>query len=102
MSKLLIVDDEPSICWGLSRLAERMGHEPQAASAAEQALELAARQAPDAVVLDVRLPGMDGLTALERLRPLCGAAPIIVTVPSAGETTSPSTTGVTRGGSRKK
>jgi len=30
------------------------------------------------------------------------AAPIIVTVPSAGETTSPSTTGVTRGGSRKK
>ena len=37
MSKLLVVDDEQSICWGLTRLGESLGHEVVAASSAEQA-----------------------------------------------------------------
>ncbi len=78
MSKLLVVDDEQSICWGLSRLGESIGHSVATASSAEQALELAARERPDVVVLDVRLPGMDGLTAMGRLRERIGPAPVIV------------------------
>ena len=78
MSRLLVVDDEPSICWALSRLGQSLGHEVVTASSAEQALELVARQPPDAVVLDVRLPGMDGLTAMKQLRQRCGEPPIIV------------------------
>src|SRR5207248_8912509 len=42
------------------------------------AFRLVAKQAPDAIVLDVRLPGLDGLSALGQLRELTGDAPIIV------------------------
>ncbi len=78
MSKLLVIDDEQSICWGLRRLGESIGHAVATASSAEQALELAERDRPDVVVLDVRLPGMDGLTAMGRLRERIGQAPVIV------------------------
>jgi two-component system, NtrC family, nitrogen regulation response regulator GlnG len=78
VSKLLVVDDEQSICWGLTRLGESLGHEVVAASSAEQAFHEAERQRPDAVILDVRLPGMDGLTAIERFQRQLGSVPIIV------------------------
>lgn len=78
MAHLLVVDDEQSICWGLSRLGRQMGHTVAAAASAEEALELAASQTPQAIVLDVRLPGIDGLAAMERLRLVAGAVPIIV------------------------
>ncbi len=78
MPKLLVVDDEQSICWGLTRLGESMGHEVVAASSAEQALELVEGFKPDVIVLDVRLPGMDGLTAIEHLREHVGHVPIVV------------------------
>ena len=73
MSKLLVVDDEESICWGLSRLGESLGHEVVAASSAEQAFDEVERQAPDVIVLDVRLPGMDGLAAIERFQKTFGS-----------------------------
>ncbi len=78
MSHLLIVDDEQSICWGLAKLAESMGHTTASAASAEQGLAAAKSRRPDAVVLDVRLPGMDGLTAMQHFRDLLGTVPIIV------------------------
>ena len=78
MSKLLIVDDEESICWGLSQLGESHGHEVMMASTAEQALSLAEKDRPDVVVMDVRLPGMDGLTAMQGLYERIGPVPVIV------------------------
>ena len=78
MVHLLIVDDEPGICWGLRRLAEQMGHTPLTAASAEQALLLASQQPPDVVVMDVRLPGMDGLTALKQFHREFGPLPVIV------------------------
>lgn len=78
MSKLLVVDDEQSICWGLSQLGESIGHEVVTASSAEQALQLTERMRPDAIVLDVRLPGMDGLAAMKHLRERVGEVPVIV------------------------
>jgi two-component system nitrogen regulation response regulator GlnG len=78
MACVLIVDDEPSICWGLSELVGEMGHEPKTASTAEEGLELASQVRPEAVVLDVRLPGMDGLEAMERFREILGPVPIII------------------------
>jgi two-component system, NtrC family, nitrogen regulation response regulator GlnG len=78
VSKLLVVDDEESICWGLARLGESLGHEVVAASSAEQAFDEVERQVPDVIVLDVRLPGMDGLRAIERFQKTLGAVPIIV------------------------
>lgn len=78
MPNILVVDDEQSICWGIARLGESLGHEVVAASSAEQALEQAEQKCPDVVILDVRLPGMDGLAAIERFHDRCGTVPIIV------------------------
>lgn len=78
MSKLLVVDDEQSICWGLSRLGESIGHEVVTASSAEQALEAVENVQPDVIVLDVRLPGMNGLAAIEQFRRRIGRVPIIL------------------------
>ncbi len=56
----------------------REGYQVAVTASAEEGLELAARQRPDAIILDVRLPGMDGLTALGRLRQVTRDAPVIV------------------------
>jgi DNA-binding NtrC family response regulator len=74
----LVVDDEQSICWGLARLGESLGHAVSVAASAEQALREARQRRPDVIILDVRLPGMDGLTAIERFQDQCGTVPIIV------------------------
>lgn len=78
MSRILVVDDEEAISWALQRALKRDGHEVDVAASAEEAFESAARLPPDAVILDVRLPGIDGLTALARLRELSHNAPVIV------------------------
>lgn len=78
MASLLIVDDEESICWGLRRLGESNGHAVAVASSAERGLDLADRQRPDVVMLDVRLPGIDGLSAIDEFRKRIGSVPIIV------------------------
>ena len=78
MAHLLVVDDEPSICWGLAKLGKQLGHTVAVATSAEEALTMAGQQRPDAIVLDVRLPGMDGLSAMHRFRELVGRVPIIV------------------------
>jgi two-component system nitrogen regulation response regulator GlnG len=78
MSKILIVDDEQAICWGLEKLGSSMGHEVYVASSAEQGLRLAAECQPHLLILDVRLPGVDGLTAMAQFRGILGTAPIVV------------------------
>ena len=78
MANVLIVDDEPSICWGIRELLADDGHDVRVAPSAEEALAVADECRPDAVLLDVRLPGMDGLTALALLRARIGDAPVII------------------------
>ena len=68
MSRILIVDDEASICWAFREFLADEGHDVSVAASAEEGFEIADGGALDAVVLDVRLPGMDGLTALSRFR----------------------------------
>jgi two-component system nitrogen regulation response regulator GlnG len=78
MSHLLIVDDEESIAWALTRLAEQMGHSISVASSAEVGLELARARCPDLVILDVRLPGMSGLSAMAEFREIVADRPIVL------------------------
>jgi two-component system nitrogen regulation response regulator GlnG len=75
---ILIVDDEQAVCWALGRALEREGHSVAVAASAEQAFGQMAHLRPDVIILDVRLPGMDGLTALPRLRQLAPEAAVIV------------------------
>jgi DNA-binding NtrC family response regulator len=78
VASVLVVDDEQSICWGIRRLGEKMGHEVLTASSAEQGLACVQAHTVDVIILDVRLPGMDGLTAIEKFRRFVGPIPIIV------------------------
>jgi len=78
MSHILIVDDEEAVCWALKKALGKLGHSVAVASSAEEAFRLVAKQLPDAIILDVRLPGLDGLSALGQLQELSKDAPIIV------------------------
>jgi two-component system nitrogen regulation response regulator GlnG len=78
LARLFVIDDEEAICWGLRRLGESLGMDVRTASSAEEGLATIADGAPDVIVLDVRLPGMDGLTAVEHFRERVGPVPIVV------------------------
>ena len=78
MSHVLIIDDEQSICWGLSRLVESLGHTVSVAASAEQGFAAAAGRPPDAIVLDFRLPGLDGLSAMRRFHQERSEVPVII------------------------
>ena len=68
MARILIVDDEESIRDVLAQLFEYEDHEVRAASDGPEAVEEAEAFAPDVTFLDVKMPGMDGLEVLDRLR----------------------------------
>jgi two-component system nitrogen regulation response regulator GlnG len=78
MSRILIVDDEASICWAFRESLADEGHDVAVAPSAEEGLRIAAATPPDAMVLDVRLPGLDGLSAMNAFRDRIGPAPIII------------------------
>jgi two-component system nitrogen regulation response regulator GlnG len=78
VSHILVVDDEEAVCWTLERALRGEGHRVDVAASAEESLRLATARRPDAIILDVRLPGMDGLAALAQLRQLSDDAPVIV------------------------
>src|SRR4051812_23676211 len=78
MPSILIIDDEEPIAWALRRAFEREKSRVGAPATAEDGLAQARKQSPDVVFLDVRLPGMDGLTALGELRRIAPAAAVIV------------------------
>jgi DNA-binding response OmpR family regulator len=65
---VLVVDDEPTIAEVVSRYLERAGYRTQVAADGVQALAAVADHRPDLVVLDLMLPGIDGLEVMRRLR----------------------------------
>lgn len=67
MSRILVVDDEESVCWALSKVLTRAGHQVEIASNAQDGLNLARAKRPDLVLLDVRMPGRDGLSILAEM-----------------------------------
>jgi len=78
MAQILVVDDEPAICWGLKRLGEDLGCQVTTCGSAEAAIETARRVGPDVIVLDDRLPGMTGLEAIATLQEVAGEVPILL------------------------
>jgi len=65
---VLVVDDEPTIAEVVARYLERAGYQTAIAHDGDQALACADRRRPDLVVLDLMLPGVDGLEVMRRLR----------------------------------
>ena len=78
MAKVLVVDDEESIIWIFRKLVEGLGHQCLSAATGEQGIEIARAEQPDLVFMDVKLPGMDGLTALAEVRRVAPRAKYVV------------------------
>lgn len=90
MTTVLIVDDEANMRWVLQRALEQAGYQALAAGRGEEALTLAARQRVDLVLLDLKMPGLDGLAVLRELHLRQPDLPVILltayaTVPTAVE-----------------
>jgi len=68
MSRVLIVDDEPGVRSSLMGVLRDEGYDVESAESGEACLDKAVRRAFDVIVLDIWLPGMDGLATLTRLR----------------------------------
>jgi two-component system, OmpR family, KDP operon response regulator KdpE len=68
MSRVLVVEDEPQMRRALTTNLRARGYEVDEATSGEQALELAASRHPDVVVLDLGLPGIDGIDVVHGLR----------------------------------
>ena len=68
MTRVLVVDDEPQILRGLGTNLRARGYDVDTAPDGEQALEIAAREHPDVVILDLGLPGIDGVEVIRGLR----------------------------------
>ena len=78
MAKVLVIDDEEGIRDLLDTLLSRKGYEVVLSSNGQRGLELFHRERPDVVVLDLKMPGMDGLTVLQQIRTRDPKMPVIV------------------------
>jgi two-component system response regulator ResD len=82
---VLVVDDEPTIVEVVSRYLERAGYETLGAADGPEALRLAEEGDPDLIVLDLMLPGIDGLEVMRRLHERPRAPVPVILLTARGE-----------------
>jgi two-component system response regulator ResD len=82
---VLVVDDEPTIVEIVGRYMERAGYETYEAGDGPEALRLAAKHRPDLVVLDVMLPGIDGIEVMRQLQERPGPRTAVILLTARGE-----------------
>jgi CheY-like chemotaxis protein len=64
---VLVVDDEPEILNAMQDLLEYLGYRPELAANGKKGLEKYKRKNPDAVLMDINMPEMDGITCIEKI-----------------------------------
>lgn len=86
---VLVADDDPVVHWVLRRLLEGMGYQLARANNGREALELATRDLPQLIILDVLMPDMGGLSVLRQLKEAeaTKGIPVIVLTSLAQRTT---------------
>jgi DNA-binding response OmpR family regulator len=78
MAKILVIDDEQSIRNLLDTILRRKGYDVVLADSGRKGLELFRRERPDVIVLDLKMPEMDGLTVLRQIKNLDPGKPVII------------------------
>jgi DNA-binding NtrC family response regulator len=68
MADILIVDDDQSVVTAFQRFLDFEGHRARIASNADEAMQFLAEREPDLVMMDIRMPGIDGLQTLQQMR----------------------------------
>ncbi len=77
-ASILVVEDDPAVALALEVALKGEGYLPLLAATGDKGLEIGLAQAPDLLILDVRLPGIDGFELLRRLRAGGSKAPVII------------------------
>ncbi|MFL5266924.1 MAG: sigma-54-dependent transcriptional regulator [Stellaceae bacterium] len=88
MSTVLIVDDDPAIREALSEAMTDLGHRPASAAEGTTALSWLEQHSADLVLLDLRMPGLDGMEVLRRIRAKPAPPPVVIltAVPTSSNT----------------
>ena len=81
--KILVVDDEHLIRWSLEQNLRKQGYEVLSAASGEDALKIVREEAPDLMLLDIQLPGINGLDVLQKVKEL-ESETIIIMVTALG------------------
>jgi two-component system, NtrC family, nitrogen regulation response regulator NtrX len=77
-SRILVIDDEAEIRRSVRMILEYEGYEVLEASSGPDGVTMAERESPDLVFLDVKMPGMDGLDALQRIKATNETLPVVI------------------------
>ena len=77
-ARILVIDDEPAIRDTMRMILEYDGHEVLVAGSGQEGLTIAERESPDLVFLDIKMPGLDGLEALGKLKAMNDSLPVVM------------------------
>jgi two-component system, NtrC family, nitrogen regulation response regulator NtrX len=78
LARVLVVDDELQMLAMVTEVLTLAGYEVVTAATASEAFVVVAGLAPDVILLDIAMPGIDGLTTLQRLRELTPNVPVVM------------------------
>ena len=78
MNKILVIDDEERLCWALEKGLRQEGYQVITATRGKEGLELIQNETPSLVILDLKMPDMDGLEVLVKAKDLIPKLPVIM------------------------
>ncbi len=88
MAQILIVDDDAQLRQSFGKILESEGFEIRAAASGEAGVAEVKTAAPDLVVMDVRMPGITGIQAMQQMRAACPGLPVIIMTAYGGTETA--------------
>ena len=88
MAQILIVDDDAQLRQSFGKILEGEGFEVRAACSGETGVEAVKTAPPDLVIMDVRMPGITGIQAMQQMRAACPGLPVVIMTAYGGTETA--------------